>query len=188
MKISFAPVLLCLAFASTNARAATNTPPAPPETAPPPIVAPVAEVQLEVRAAKERYLGGEPVIVTVTLRNNTSHAVSFLMLGPKFEFAVRNNPEQTKGRGRLVRLIGKGRDESTGEKVGEHLVVPRSSWSYPVVLSRLFDMSRAGTYTISSKKSVKLDPNAPGDDLVGPLKVARDFKLIVSEDDLAPAP
>ncbi len=164
----FAPVLLCLALL-----------PVCPINAQPKV--PADEVQIEVSAPKDRYLGGEPVVVSVVLRNNSSKPVSFLMLGPKFEFAVRNNTTK-KGKGKLVGLIGKGRDDSNGERVAEVIVGAHDSKTYKIALSRLFDMSRAGTYTVSGKKNLKLENPAPGGNLIGATKVARDLKLVVDGD------
>lgn len=169
VKFSFAPVLLCLALlpiCATNAQ---------------PNAAPADEVQVEVSAPKDHYLGGEPVVLSVVLRNDSPLPVTFLMLGPKFEFAVRNNVSK-KGKGKLVGLLGKGRDDSIAERVGQQTVQPGKFLSYKVALSRLFDMSRSGTYTISGKKSVKLDPKASGGALAGPIKVARDLKLVIDGD------
>ena len=172
VKISFAPVLLCLALLPIYSARAQ---PKAPETAP------AEPIQVEVRAPKDRYLGGEPVVLSVVLRNTTNKPISFLMLGPKFEFAVRNNVTK-KGKGKLVGLSGKGRDESTGEKVGEHIVAPDGEWKYEVVLSRLFDLSRAGTYTISGRKNLKIENPIPGGNLIGATKVARDLKLVIDGD------
>jgi len=122
VKSSFAPVLLCLLLLPFAGNAAT-TPTKTPEVAP----APADPIQVEVRSPKDHYLGGEPVIVTVVLRNTTNKPVSFLMLGPKFEFAVRNNLTK-RGKGKLVGLSGKGRDDSTGDKVAEHIVAPDGEW------------------------------------------------------------
>ncbi len=173
------PVLLCLALAS-NVLPVPGAKPKTPETAPV-----VEEVQVEVRPSKDRYLGGEPVIVTVTLRNNSSKPVSFLMLGPKFEFAVRNNLNK-KGKGRLVALTGKGHDESTGEKFGQYVVNPGDFWQYKIVLNRLFDMSRAGTYTISGHKNLR-NETLPVGNLLGTNKLARDVKVVVLDGDVSDA-
>lgn len=180
VKISFAPALLCLALLPINSFAVTSAQPKIPETAPV-----VEEVQVEVRPSKDRYLGGEPVVLSVALRNNSSKPVSFLMLGPKYEFAVRNNFGSKRGKGRLVGLSAKGRDDSTGEKVAEHVVAPGDSWQYKIVLSRLFDMSRAGTYTVSGHKNLKLDNPAPGGNLIGVTKLARDVKIVVLDGDIS---
>jgi hypothetical protein len=180
VKISFAPALLCLALAS-DVLAVPSAQPKTPEAAP---IAP-DPVQVEVRAPKDRYLGGEPVIISVVLRNNTNKPVSFLMLGPKYEFAVRNNLNSKRGKGRLVGLVAKGRDDSTGEKVAEHVVEPSGEWKYEIVLSRLFDLSRAGTYTVSGHKNLKLENPAPGGSLVGANKLARDVKIVVLDGDVS---
>jgi len=176
------PVLLCLALLPVQVLAAPNAKPKIPETAPA-----VEEVQVEVRPSKDRYLGGEPVVLSVALRNNSSKPVSFLMLGPKYEFAVRNNLGSKRGKGRLVGLVAKGRDDSTGEKVAEHVVAPGDSWEYKIVLSRSFDMSRAGTYTVSGHKNLKLDNPAPGGNLIGVTKLARDVKVVVLDGDVSDA-
>lgn len=152
----------------------------------PKIETPADPIQVEVRPLKERVLGGEPVVVIVVLRNSSDKPIPFLMLGPHYEFVVRNNFNLKRGKGRLVALSGRGRDLSTVDKVAERIVRPNEEWQYRVVLSRLFDMSRAGTYTISGSKKLKIENPVPGGNLIGANKVARDIKITVAEDDLAP--
>lgn len=179
MKQRIAIALLLLASASP-AFAATNAPPAPEA------VPVVEEVQVEMRASKDKYLGGEPVVLTVVLRNNTSKAVSFLMLSPKAEFAVRNAGTSKRGKGRLAGLTGKGNDQSKYGGIGERIVGAHGQDEYKIVLSRLFDMTRAGTYTISGSKTLKLENPAPGGSLIGATKVARDVKVVVLEENVSP--
>lgn len=64
---------------------------------------------LEVRASKEKYLGGEPVVLTVSLINKSAKTASFLMLGPRLEFAMKRE-------GKIAGLTYKGKDESKGDK------------------------------------------------------------------------
>lgn len=178
MKSHFAPALLCLALFSFCADAAPKTSDAPVAADP---------VQVEVRTPKPQYLGGEPVIVTVTLRNNTPNPVWFLVRPADFEFALKNDRNR-KGRGIKVVATARGRDENESGIVGEQIVAPNSSLVYKVVLSRLFDMSRVGTYTISGHKNLKLENPAPGGSLIGAPKVARDVKIVVLEADVSSAP
>jgi len=179
MKQRIAIALLLLASAPC-AFAATSAPPAPEA------VPVVEEVQVEMRASKDRYLGGEPVVLTIVLRNNTSKAVSFLLLSPKAEFAVWNNGSAKSGKGRPVGFTGKGRDQNKYGGIGERIVGAHGQDEYKIVLSRLFDVTRAGTYTISGSKSLKLENPAPGGSLIGTTKVARDVKVVVLEDSVAP--
>jgi len=178
MKQRIAIALLLLASAPC-AFAATSAPPAPEA------VPVVEEVQVEMRASKDKYLGGEPIILTVVLRNNTSKAVSFLMLSPKAELAVRNNASSKRGKGRLAGFTGKGNDQNRYGGIGERIVGAHGQDEYKIVLSRLFDMTRAGTYTISGSKSLKLENPAPGGSLIGATKVARDVKVVVLDGDVS---
>jgi len=180
MKQRIAIALLLLALAPP-AFAATNAPPPAPEAVPV-----VEEVQVEMRASKDKYLGGEPIILTVVLRNNTSKAVSFLLLSPKAEFAVWNNGSAKSGKGRPVGFTGKGRDQNKYGGIGERIVGAHGQDEYKIVLSRLFDMTRAGTYTISGSKNLKRENPAPGGSLIGATKVARDVKVVVLDGDVSP--
>jgi len=180
MKQRLANIALLLLASTPCAFAATNAPPAPEA------VPVVEEVQVEMRASKDRYLGGEPILLTVVLRNNTSKTVSFLMLSPKAEFAVRLNGTSKRGKGRLAGFTGKGNDQNRYGGIGERIVSAHGQDEYKIVLSRLFDMTRAGTYTISGSKSLKLENPAPGGNLIGPTKVARDVKVVVLDGDVSP--
>lgn len=57
-------------------------------------------------------------------------------------------------------------------------------FEYQVVISRLFDMTRAGNYTITCFKYLKNENREPGADLVGPKIVFKDIKIAVSEQDM----
>lgn len=133
---------------------------------------------LDVRASKTDYAGGEPVFLSVTLLNKAVKPAAFLMLGPKLEFVVKRE-------NKLVGLTYKAKDESKGDKVAYRSVPVGEKFEYSVVLSRLFDLSRAGNYTVSCSKYLKNDPREPGTDLVGPRIVAQSIKFSVSEADIA---
>lgn len=176
MKSSFAPVLLCLALLpirSTHAQPATSQ------------AVPVADdVQVEVRAAKDKYLGGEPVILTVVLRNNMSKPVSFLTRPEGFEFQLRFT---RAGTGRTLKAVAtkKGDEDRKSGVIGERIVPAKGQSQYKIVLSRAFDMTRAGTYSIVGQKNLKLEALAPGGNLIGAATVAREVKVTVSDDDVA---
>lgn len=154
---------------------------------PAPATAPVADdIQIEVRASKTEFAGGEPVVLTVILRNNTAKPVSFLMRPPGFEFEVRNN-RTGRGRGLKVRATAQGRDENSDGAISERVVAAKGQSQYRVVLSRLFDLSRSGIYTVAGKKSLKLAAFTAGGNLIGETEVARIVKIEVLDDDVSPA-
>ena len=190
MKSILTPALLCLALAAPLASPslAATIPQAKPADVALTVALPADPIQVEMSAPKERYLGGEPVILTVVLRNNTLKPVSFLMLGPKYELVVRYNSGRKRGKGKQVLLFTKGKEDSTGEEIAEHIVGPSESWQYKIVLNRLFDMSRAGTYTVLGHKDLKMENPTPGGSLVGARKPSGDLKLTVSEDDVTTGP
>ncbi len=173
VKINFAPVFLCLLLIH-----AANAQPK----------APVAdEVQIEVRATKQKFAGGEPVVLTIVLRNNTPKPITFLMRPADFEFKVRFI---RAGSGRNLKgvLTKRGDEERKGGAMGQLLVPANAERETRVVLSRAFDMTRAGTYSIVGNKNLKLDFVAPGGTLIGAAKVAREIKVVVSEEDVLAAP
>lgn len=132
---------------------------------------------LQARVGKANFAGGEPVILTITLLNKSAKTASFLMLGPKIEFEIRRE-------GKKVIASYKGKDESKGDKVAYRSVATGEKWEYKVVISRLFDLSRAGNYEIVCKKHVKNENREPGNDLVGPLIVSQKLTFAVSEVDV----
>lgn len=138
--------------------------------------APTRLESLEVRASKARYEGGEPVLLTVFLLNKAAKPAAFLMLGPKVEFVVKRE-------GKRVVLTYKGKTDSEGDKISYRSVPVGDKFEYPIVLSRLFDLSRAGNYTVSCTKYLKNDNREPGADLVGPRIVSQNVKFSVAEAD-----
>lgn len=136
---------------------------------------------LEVRVSKPFFGGGEPVWLDITLVNRSTKPAAFLMLGPKLEFKIKRD-------GKQVGLTYKAKDESKGDKISTRSVPVGGRFAYRVTLSRLFDLSRAGTYTLSSTKYLRNENLEPGADLVGPQILGQVVKFTVAETDLEPPP
>lgn len=154
----------------------------PPRKRRKPATSPVLETarleSLEVRASKPVYRGGEPVTLQISLLNQAAKPASFLMLGPGFEFIVRRE-------NRKVVLTYQGKEESRGDKVAYRAVPVGGKFEYSVLLSRVFDLSRAGNYVVECTKNLKNDNRDPGADLIGPRVVFRSVKFSVVEPDVA---
>lgn len=132
---------------------------------------------LDVRASKEKYAGGEAVWLDVSLLNKAAKPAEFLMLGPKLEFKIKRE-------GKIVGLTRKGQEDSQGDKVGYRSVAVGGKFGYRVLLSRVFDLSRAGNYVVSCSKYLKNENRDSGAELVGPRIVAPDVKFAVSDADI----
>ncbi len=134
---------------------------------------------LEARLSKAEFAGGEPVYLDVTILNRAAKPAAFLMLGPKLEFKLKRD-------GKLVVLTYQGKDQSKGDKISYRVVPAGEKFAYRVMLSRLFDLSRAGIYTLTCTKYLRNEARDPGADLVGPLLSAQTVKFTVSDADLEP--
>ncbi len=132
---------------------------------------------LDVRASQITYRGGEPVFLRVSLLNKSATKADFLMLGPNVEFKIKRE-------GKIVGLTRKGKEDSQGDKVSYRSVAIGEKFDYAVVLSRVFDLSRAGNYVVSCTKFLKNENHDPGADLVGPRIVSQNVKFSVLETDI----
>lgn len=148
-----------------------------PKTAPQ-VAAPRLET-LEARVSKADFAGGEPVYLDVTLINRSTKPAAFLMLGPKLEFKLKRD-------GKNVGLTYRAKDESKGDKISYRMVPVGEKFAYRVMLSRVFDLSRAGIYTLACSKYLSNEARDPGADLVGPVIVAQGVKFSVSDADFEP--
>ncbi len=148
--------------------------------APATVVAPRLET-LEVRAAKAEYGGGEPIYLDIVLINQSAQPAQFLLLGPKLEFVVKRENKKA-----VLTYVGK--DSSKGDKVSYRSVPVGGRFAYRVLLSRQFDLSRAGNYTVFCTKRLKNDNRDPGAELVGPQVIAQVVKFSVAETDFEATP
>lgn len=135
---------------------------------------------LEIRTSKPRYLGGEPIVVFVSLVNKSTKPTSFLTLSPKLEWKVKRE-------NKIVGLTYQGRDQSKGDKVSYRSVGVGQRFEDQVILNRVFDLSRAGDYVLSCEKYLKNENKEPGADLVGPRLVSKSIKFSVTEADFQAA-
>lgn len=131
---------------------------------------------LEARLSKATFAGGEPVYLDITLLNRAAKPAAFLMLGPKLEFKLKRD-------GKAVVLTYRGKDESQGDKISYRVVPVGEKFAYRVMLSRNFDLSRAGIYTLSCTKYLRNENRDPGADLVGPILSAQTVKFTIAEAD-----
>lgn len=154
------PALLCCAVALLVSGA--NAQDAAPKARRKKPVAPVTArlESLEARVSKAEFQGGEPVYLDIMLLNRAAKPAAFLMLGPKLEFKIKRD-------GKLVVLTYQGKDESQGDKISYRVVPVGEKFAYRVMLSRAFDLSRAGIYTLTCTKYLRQETRDPGVDLVG---------------------
>lgn len=146
------------------------------QNAKPRVTAPTRLESLEARLSKATFAGGEPVYLDITLLNRAAKPAAFLMLGPKLEFKIKRD-------GKLVVLTYRGKDESKGDKISYRVVPVGEKFAYRMMLSRWFDLSRAGIYTLTCTKYLRNEARDPGADLVGPLLSAQTVKFTVSDAD-----
>ena len=113
---------------------------AEPQVTTPPAVA--QGVTLHVEGPKKSYLGGEPVLLNVTLSNSNPKQILVVVGTPRYEFQLQDD----EGKG--VSLTKFGLRLERANSLSYQPVQAGSKLAYTVNLTRLFDLSCSGKYTL----------------------------------------